>query len=456
MSLRLKLQLIISAVLLAVFALLLVQHIQSTRSGVHEEVVAANAVALQLLSRVDSVYEQDRLRALTGFLTRVGRIRANEIELFDAEDRLLYRSPPARYKAGRDAPAWYTALVSPAVQTQQLPLAGGGRLVLRADPTRATLDGWDELVPMLWALFGGFAAGNALVFIALTRALGPLAQVVQALGLMQRGQFQTRLPPLSGREAGLLGRAFNQMAQSVQDSLQARREARLAEDALAQNRQLTQIIQQRIEQERGAIARELHDEMGQQVTAIKTIGVSIAQRVARIDPEIEASARLVAQCADEIYDGVHRLIARLHPLALDQFGLHDALSDLLADWRQRCPEMSFTLQADAPLGELDDLHAASVYRIVQEAVSNAVRHAQADRIEVRLAACGRDLDLQVRDNGRGLGPDHAAPGHYGVQGMRERAQSLGGRFAIGAGEAGGTAVSVHLPQAFGSTAATAG
>lgn len=104
---------------------------------------------------------------------------------------------------------------------------------------------------------------------------------------------------------------------------------------MAENREFNQRMQERIEPERGAISRELHDELGQQVTAIKSVSLSIAQRAALSDKSIEASARLVMECADHIYDGMHRLIATLRPLALDRLGLGDALRDLVADSRLR-------------------------------------------------------------------------------------------------------------------------
>ncbi len=384
------------------------------------------------------------VEAMAGFLRRVGRIRANEVELYDERGTLIYRSPPPTYKAGREAPRWYTGIVAPPIEPREIRVPSG-RIVLRADPSRATLDGWDDLLPMLAMVLAGFVFANALVYALVGRAMKPLHLAVQGLRRMEQGAWDTRLPELAGREGRLISQAFNRMAQSVQDSVEARRQAREATQALAENRELTQLIQERIEHERGAIARELHDELGQQVTAIKSIGLAMARRAAGQDAQTEASARLVTRCADQIYDGVHRLIARLRPLALDRFGLRDALQDLLGDCRLRHPHVTLGLDIGAPLDGLDDARSTAVYRIVQEAVTNALRHAGASRIEVTLRAEAGGLTLEIVDNGQGQPAEFEARGHYGVPGMRERAQALGGSFVIEAGQSGGVRVRAHLP-----------
>ena len=150
-------------------------------------------------------------------------------------------------------------------------------------------------------------------------------------------------------------------------------------------------------------------------------------------------------CADQIYDGVHRLISKLRPLALDQFGLHDALQDMLDDWRMRHPEMALNLTVSGELDALDDGHATAVYRIVQEAVNNALRHAHASRIDVMVQAVPGWLQLEVADNGSGSLAALEVAGHYGVPGMRERVQALGGSFDLAQIASGGVRVQAKLP-----------
>ena len=444
MTLRLQINLIITA-LMALFASALIWlQIDDTRRAVRDEVLGANVVATQLLSRMSWVDGTGGLEGALKYLSRVGRVRANEIVLYGPEGSLLYRSPPSTYKVGREAPQWYTRVVSSPLEPKVIMLPNG-RITLQADPSRATLDGWDDLRPLLWVVLAGFIVANALVFALIGRATRPLRLVVRGLRQMEAGAYDTRLPDLSGREGRQISHAFNAMAQSVQDSALARQQAQQATQALAENRELTQLIQARIEQERGAIARELHDELGQQVTAIKSVGLAIARKVAGQDALIEQSARLVMECADQIYDGVHRLISQLRPLALDRFGLRDALQDLLGDWRMRYPDAGLTLSVSGPFDGLGDDLSTAVYRIVQEAVNNALRHAQASRIEVKVEALAHSLQLEVSDDGIGHVDQFHAPGHFGVLGMRERAHALGGSFDLDQMDPTGVRVRVSFP-----------
>ncbi len=448
MSLRLQLNLIVTA-MLGIFASVLIGlQIDNIRRSVFEEVLGANVVATQLLSRMQWVYGASGLDGMAGFLAQVGRIRANEVELRDDRDTLIYRSPPPVYKAGRTSPQWYKQLVATPLEPQEIRLPNG-RIILRADPSRAILDGWDDLSPMLWMVLAGFVLGNALVYALVGQVLKPLHRVMQGLRRMAEGDYNTRMVALSGREGRLVSLAFNHMAQSVQDSIEAKRQAKAATQALAENRELTQTIQGRIELERAAISRELHDELGQQVTAIKSVGLAIARRAAGSDATIEQSARLVMGCADQIYDSVHRLISQLRPLALDRFGLHDALRDMLADCQLHHPGVLLNFDMPQPLDGLDDALATAVYRIVQEAMSNALRHAQAQRIDVRVTASDTVLRMELADDGVGRLSHMAqwqAVGRYGVSGMRERAQALGGSFDLEQREPAGVRVRVSLPM----------
>ncbi len=444
MSLRLQINLIIGLLLAAFASLLIGLQIDDTRRSVREEMDGASMVATQLLSRVQANTSSVSLADMARFLVSVGRIRAHEIELQDEQGQVLYHSPPPVYKAGRDAPAWYSDIVTPPVTVREIQLRQG-RLLVWADPSRAVLDGWDDFVPILTTVLIGFVFGNVVVFVLVGRVLRPIQQVVQGLQDISAGSYATRLPRMPGQEAQQMGTAFNAMAQSVQDGIEARVKAREATQALAQNRELTQVIQARIEEVRGQIARELHDELGQQVTAIKSVGLAIAHRAKGVDAQIESSAQMVVSCADAIYEEVHQLVSKLRPLALDRFGLADALQDLLEDARTRHPEVVIQLKADKALDTVDQALATAIYRIMQESLTNALRHAQATQIDMRVAVQADQLTLEVTDNGLGPAANWAESGHFGVIGMRERAQGLGGELYFEALVPSGVRVHAVLP-----------
>jgi two-component system sensor histidine kinase UhpB len=444
MSLRLQLHLILATLIAGFSILLVVQQVEDTRRSVREEVEAASIVASQVLTRVGWIYEQSGIPGMEQFLRRLGHVRGNDILLYDDTGELLYSSPRATYKSGRDAPQWFSGLVSPPARPNVIGLSGG-RIVLQADASRSVLDGWDDLVRVVGAAAAGLVLANALAYVLAGRALKPLGRVVEGLRRIASGDYSTRLPPLPGQEARSIGEAFNRMAQVVQESVEARRVAAEAEASLAQSRELTHIIQARVEQERAAIARELHDELGQQVTAIKSAGVSIAQRVRGQDPALEQAARLVVDTASQIYGDMHQIIARMRPLPLDQLGLADALNDLMGDWRLSHPAVEFALDLQRLPPEPGDTLSTAAYRIVQEAVNNALRHGSPTRVQIQLRVEGVDLVIRVTDNGRGLPVDWRRPGHYGVLGMRERAVALGGIFELQKPDGGGVSVLARIP-----------
>jgi two-component system sensor histidine kinase UhpB len=444
MSLRLQLHLILATLIAGFTALLVVQDVEDTRRSVREEVEAASIVASQVLSRVGWIFEQAGVPGMVQFLRRLGHVRGNDISLYDDTGQLIYSSPGPTYKSGREAPKWFSRLVSPPTQPTEIEF-NGGRIVLKSDASRSVLDGWDDLTKLVGAAAIGLVAVNLLAYVLTQRALKPLGQVVEGLRRIGAGDYSTRLPPLFGQEARPIGEAFNRMAQVVQDSVEVRRVAAEAEANLAQSRELTQMIQTRIEQERAAIARELHDELGQQVTAIKSAGVSIAQRVSGRDPALEQAARLVVDTASQIYEVVHQIIARMRPLPLDHEGLAEALGDLLGDWRLQHPKVEFALDVQSLPPDPGDRLSTATYRIIQEAVNNALRHGAPSRVQIQVQVDGIDLSVRVTDNGRGLPVGWRQPGHYGVLGMRERAVALGGSFEIQRPDGGGVCVSARIP-----------
>jgi two-component system sensor histidine kinase UhpB len=444
MSLRLQLHLILATLITGFTMLLVVQQVEDTRRSVREEVEAASIVASQVLSRVGWIYEQAGVPGMVQFMRRLGHVRGNDISLYDDTGQLIYSSPTFTYKAGREAPAWFSRLVSPPTHPNEIELSGG-RIVLKADASRAVLDGWDDLVKVVGGATLGLVAANLLAYVLTGRALKPLGRVVEGLRRIGAGDYSTRLPPLPGQEARSIGEAFNRMAQVVQDSVDARRVAAEAEANLAQSRELTQIIQARIEQERAAIARELHDELGQQVTAIKSAGVSIAQRVRGQDPALEQAAHLVVDTASQIYGVVHQIIARMRPLPLDHVGLGEALNDLLGDWRLQHPGVEFSLDLHKLPPDPGETLSTAAYRIVQEAVNNSLRHGAPSRVQIQVRVDGVDLLIRVIDDGHGLPVDWRRPGHYGVLGMRERAVALGGTFELQKPEGGGVCVAARIP-----------
>jgi two-component system sensor histidine kinase UhpB len=444
----LQINLIVGVLTLLFVCAMLWMQVRNARDSVREEVVAANRVAAQLLDRTVWRYAAQGQAALLGFLQGMGRVRSNDISLLDGAGRVLYTSPPSPYKAGRDAPAWFTEIVQPPLAETAIAFPDG-QLLVRANASRAVLDAWDDLLWLLQVAALLLVVVNLGVFLLVGRTVRPFASIVAALNQVQEGRFGTALPALPGREAGAIGAAFNRMVGELQRHIDTERRAVRAEMQLSDSRELTRWIEQHIEDERKLIARELHDELGQSVTAIRSMALSIASRTQGRDAEAEAAARLIADESSRLYDAMHGMIPRLSPLVLDRFGLAEALADL-AERTRRSQKVDVELQVDlAGLGEatLAPDTALAVYRAAQEGMSNALRHGQATRLQLDVQVKGAELMLELADNGSGLPAGNAAasPGHHGVRWMAERAQALGGRFELLARAAGGTLLRLQLP-----------
>jgi len=445
MTLRLKINLLVGT-LTALFVLaLLGLEWRNMRDAVREEVEAANRVAAQFIQRTVTGNGFMSLPMLRALFERMGRVRANDIYLFDADGREIYRSPPSPYKPGREAPPWFVGLVSPPATVQFLEVPGG-RLELHSNASRSVIDAWDDFKVLGGTSLVMLVVVNGLVFWAVGRSVRPFGRIVTALNALEAGRFDVALPSLPGREAAAIGAAFNRMVGNLQARLDAEKRAALAERALDDKRELSRWLDEHIEQERRMIARELHDELGQSVTAIRSMALSVAKRSEERDPTSASAARLIADESSRLYEAMHGLIPRLTPLVLDNFGLTEALTDLAERTHRSQPEVRVTVHAAPGDHPLSAEAALALYRAAQEGLTNALQHGQARHIDIQLQVQENDVHLNVVDDGQGLPPEGAQrPGHYGLRWIAERADSLGGRFDLQPVEPHGVRLHVALP-----------
>ena len=230
--------------------------------------------------------------------------------------------------------------------------------------------------------------------------------------------------------------------------LQARRaaELRLAA-ALAENRELAQQHLQVQESERKHLARELHDELGQYLNAIKLDAVSIRESAGADGSPVARAAELAAartvEAVDHVHGVVNDMIRRLRPAGLDELGLVAALENCVDHWRQRLPDTRFTLSMSGELDDLGEIMSLTIYRLIQEGLTNAYKHAGAARIDIGVSRDG-DVLLTLADDGCGMDMTSRGTG-FGLNGMRERVELMGGTFAIETSTGHGFAVEARLP-----------
>lgn len=220
-------------------------------------------------------------------------------------------------------------------------------------------------------------------------------------------------------------------------------EIKKAEDQL---RRLSDSIIAGQEKERAAVARELHDEFGQVLTALGLDAAWIRDRLKAADPAASQQAQAMCSVIDKAIDAVRGIATRLRPGALDNLGLVDALDWYIRDFEKRSRIRCFYHPGGEP--RITDKAATAVYRIVQEALTNVARHSGASRVDVLLRVEEGALLLSVEDDGRGFDPKRLDESKgLGVIGMRERASLVGGTLSIGPGPGGGIRIELRIPLA---------
>lgn len=272
---------------------------------------------------------------------------------------------------------------------------------------------------------------------------------------IQLDEWPTVLLVLALGLAWFAARRYGEAMRALRE--RERAEAHLAA-AVAHNRRLAQAAVDAQESERKAIARELHDELGQYVNVIKLDAVRL-----RDDPaaDIASSRQLATEIvghADRLHRTVQDLIRELRPPGLDEFGLAAAIEHCVETWRSRLQGARVELDCDASIDTLPEIHTLAVYRLVQEALTNVARHARARAVAVRVqcepefTTAPMILRVSIEDDGVGTqlcaptqGPIPGPTRGLGLLGMRERVESLGGTLELRSAPKQGFSVEARMP-----------
>jgi glucose-6-phosphate-specific signal transduction histidine kinase len=199
-------------------------------------------------------------------------------------------------------------------------------------------------------------------------------------------------------------------------------------DALQENRRLSQRSIQVQEEERRHLARELHDELGQSLNAIKVDAVNIRDR-SQPETDVRQSAQAIIDVSSQVYEVVRGLMQRLRPVALDELGLRSAVQYSVDQWQRRHPGVQCIFDVDGDIDNLGEELNITLYRLVQECLTNVAKHASATRVSVEIQRTGAELGVTFRDDGRGFDPGQRNRG-LGLVGLRERVEALGGKFTL--------------------------
>jgi len=388
-------------------------------SEVRTEMNAALMVGRRVVQNAvdDSAEQTDPDRRLARIVGSFNGDRHLRAVLTDGGGRILMQSRP---QAPRDpAPrVFLNLIISPAVTADvDLPAALNmkGLLRLQTDARNEISEAWGDVKLDLTILGIFFCLVLALVVRTLRGALRPLQELCSALMRIGAGDYGTRLAWRNMKELAAVQDGFNAMAE------------RLA-GMEVQNRLLQTRVQYVQEEERGELARDLHDEVAPFLFAVSADASLIRQYAAAKKFEsIEARADGILNSVSHMQKHLRHVLSRLMPDVLLDLGLAGAIETLVHFWNSRRPDIEFILHIDAD--PLDDRRTAVAFRVVQESLSNAVRHADPTKVEIRVEQTRDGCLIEVIDDGAGM-PHEPSPKGLGLLGMRERVNAIGGRFNI--------------------------
>jgi len=326
------------------------------------------------------------------------------------------------------APRWFREAMAPAPMTARIPIALPKFpcvVVLTSDPANEIAEVWVHVRDAFIIV----ALLCLAIWLAMAVAIGAAVRFFrhfqQGLIAVADGDYEARLPLRGPPEFQTLAQGFNRMAGQLSGLSR-------------NNRQLYAQLQTVQDEERNLIARDLHDEVGAYLFALQVDAKAVA---AMGTPQASRLGAAIRESVAHIQDHVKAILRQLRPVSHLEFGLEDALRDLIDFWARRRPDIQFEPSIALP-ADLNRQQQEAAYRMVQEALSNAMRHGKPCRIRLEVHRDGETLLVAVTDNGGGIAAD--APRGNGLSGMRERLEALGGRLSVTQQE-GGVRVCGHLP-----------
>ena len=383
-------------------------------------------------------------RDIAALLNRLSDIRHAKVSFEPLIPGYTQASAEPREAKNGSVPRWFAKLVSTERPPIRIPVNSAdnriGTLVIAANPGDEIAEIWSAVAETATTGLALIVAVFALTTLAVRHALMPIHNLGAALNDMQSGKYGVELATTGPPELAKISGKLNGLAQALSRTTQEN--SRLAGEIIC--------IEDR---ERRELARELHDEFGPylfairaNVTALKVIVGS--ERTARFDKDLAAKCEAALDQISALQQVNRRVLKRLRPPALTELGLEGALQGLVAQWRESHPDVSINLNTALPSSPINETAQLTVYRVVQEGLTNAFRHANASRIDVSVAAGpAQTVRLTVQDDGSGL-IEGSRPG-IGLSGMEERVWALGGTMKVDNNPTGGLKLDVELPMTSG-------
>lgn len=420
MDLRKRLVIWLGGLLAGLMLMAILINLHSLRGDIQAEVAASEQLVTVLL-KAGNAPPGDR--AELEALLRDARLRHLSIHLDSAQP------------AADTTPHWLAGLlgIAPSATPAQTIRLGEQTLHIAPNPNSEIEERLGDTVRLCITLLLYSGATLLVAWWSADRALTPVRELEAGLQRLADNAPNAAMPPFALRE-------FRRVASAI-DALAGKLEAsRAAQQQLA--RQLIAVQ----EEERHILARELHDEMGQTLTAIGVTAAFLERNATRLAPPS------IIECAGDLRRDVRTsgeqlraMLKRLRPHGLDALGLASALRELVTSWQQRESGIKFSLEMPAELPVLDEAAALVLYRVVQEGLTNVVRHSEARHCRIRIQVVRRALYLSVEDDGKGL-PEAGPARRGGLLGMAERLEMAGGSLHIENNATIGLHLQARLPM----------
>jgi two-component system, NarL family, sensor histidine kinase UhpB len=426
------------------------------------EVAASMAMAEQVVHTATDQLAQEisrihpavspPLHALESFSLRLRHLRHVRISISDLSGQQI---PVQRAGADPDrggharAPRWFEALFRIDALTLEMPVILGGRhlgtVLVTSQPADEIAEVWKDFSDLAVVVLVANAVVIGLFYLALGRVLNPLIRLAAGLRELEQGRFRHRLARPRVRELADIVDRFNALAGTLETA---------RTDKIRLNRRLVTVQ----DDERRQIATELHDELGACLFGLRANVLSVRRLAESLPPGtgdlMRQRAGTLAEVSERIQSANRRVLRRIRPMAIGHAALADVITDLVADFERNDPDHAFKLDIGHLRHGYSDCIDLTVYRCVQEGLTNAVRHAQANTVAISLqelttpphadgSSASVALRLSISDDGRGLVP--GATRGLGLIGMEERIGALGGAFGVSKGRAGGTCLDITIP-----------
>lgn len=409
--------------------------------------LALGGVALQLVSPDQFEYENAQAsrstEAVAGALNAALAVSMNPQTTLEAFARSLGKSESIEFRLPEPdkphirveeslAPQWFIALLRIPEIGAAYPITIESRhvgdIVFAPDLSADVFEKWIGFLAIVFSGSALMLMAALSAYFATGSAIHPLAQLRRGLTQLRAGDYDSVIPLAGPPEIRKSCEAANQLAATLK---------RLSSD----NRNLLRKIVSLQDDERHELAQELHDELGPLLFAIRANATALSESSpAYADPGSPTQGML--QAAEALQQANRRILDRLSPLYVQDLELGQSIASLLQNARSQAAQLELTAMVDPRLNGIEGVLSQTIYRVIQEGVTNVLRHAQANRAGVRAAIDKSEVAIEISDDGVGFPPDNVFG--RGLTGMRERVRALDGTFAL-LREDGRTVVRCRLP-----------